>query len=192
VLRCWQPGDAAPLKKAIDGCLEYLREWMPWAHEEPVSLEEKIEFLRRKRGQFDLGQDFGYGIFDRQETEVLGAIGLHPRVGPDAREIGYWIRQDQVGRGLATESAAALTRVAFAIDGVKRTEIHCDPANGASVAVARKLGYRHEATLGQRFPMPDGHLRDTMLWTMFAADFPDSRAAAVKVEAFDVVGRPLT
>jgi RimJ/RimL family protein N-acetyltransferase len=190
-LRCWQPADAAALKAAIDGCLDYLREWMPWAHQEPVSLEEKVEFLRRKRGQFDLGQDFGYGIFDRQETEVLGAIGLHPRVGPDAREIGYWIRQDQVGRGLATESAAALTRIAFAIDGVKRIEIHCDPANGASVAVARKLGYRHEATLGQRFRMADGHLRDTMLWTMFAADFATSPAAAVRVEAFDVVGRPL-
>jgi RimJ/RimL family protein N-acetyltransferase len=191
VIRCWQPADAPALKSAIDGCVEYLREWMPWAHEEPLPLSAKVEFLRRKRGLFDLGQDFGYGIFDGQERHLLGSIGLHARVGPDAREIGYWIRQDQASRGLATEAAAAITWVAFTLDQVERVEIHCDPANQASVAVARKLGYRHEATLSRRFRMPNGDLRDTMLWTMFAADFAASPAAAVKVEAFDVMGEPL-
>jgi RimJ/RimL family protein N-acetyltransferase len=191
VIRCWEPRDAPELKAAIDQSLDHLRAWMPWARQEPQPLEAKIEFLRRKRGEFDLGQDFSYGIFDRGQGEVLGSTGLHPRVGPDAREIGYWIRQDQIGRGLATEATAALTNVAFTVDRVSRVEIHCSPDNAASLAVPRKLGFQHEATLKERFPLEDGGRRDTMIWTLFAAQFGGSPAAAAKVEAFDAAGRVL-
>jgi RimJ/RimL family protein N-acetyltransferase len=113
VLRCWEPRDAPLLKDALDSSLEHLRPWMPWARYEPEPLEAKVDLLRRFRGSFDLGQDFVYGIFSREESEVLGGTGLHTRVGDDAFEIGYWIRASRTREGLATEAAAALTRVAF-------------------------------------------------------------------------------
>jgi len=191
VIRCWDPRDAPKLKAAIDGSLDHLRVWMPWAFQEPQPLEAKVEFLRRKRGQFDLGQDFGYGLFDRSESEVLGGSGLHPRVGPDAREIGYWIRGDQANRGLCTEATAALTKVAFTIDRVRRVEIHCDPENAASFAVARKLGFEHEATLKERLATQDGRMRDTMIWCLFEAQYLASPAAAAEIEVFDAAGQPL-
>jgi RimJ/RimL family protein N-acetyltransferase len=191
VIRCWEPGDASKLKAAVDGSLDHLRPWMPWAHQEPKELEAHIEFLRRKRGEFDLGQDFSYGLFDRAEGEVLGGSGLHPRVGPEAREIGYWIRQDQANRGLMTEAVAALTKVAFTIDRVARVEIRCAPENTASLSVARKLGFQHEATLKQRHPDHDGQLRDSMIWTLFVADYSASPAAAAEIEVFDAAGRAL-
>src|SRR5262249_8657453 len=87
VLRGWQPTDAPLLKAAIEASLEHLRPWMLWAQHEPEDLHSKIERLRRCRGEFDLGQDFIYGIFNRAETEVLGGTGLHTRVGAGAREI---------------------------------------------------------------------------------------------------------
>ena len=43
-------------------------------------------------GPFDLGTDFVMGIFDRDESGVLGGTGLHKRRGAHALEIGYWIR----------------------------------------------------------------------------------------------------
>ena len=110
-IRCWEPRDAALLKDALDTSLEHLRPWMPWALDEPKPLEEKIDLLRRFRGLFDLGQDFVYGVFDRDEGEVVGGSGLHTRVGDDALEIGYWLRASAVGRGLARETTAALTVV---------------------------------------------------------------------------------
>jgi RimJ/RimL family protein N-acetyltransferase len=111
VVRCWDPRDAVLLKKALDESAEHLKPWMPWAHDEPEDLEEKIARLRGFRAEFDLGQDYTYGIFDRDETEVLGAAGLHTRVGEGAREVGYWVHKDHVNRGIATEAAAALVRV---------------------------------------------------------------------------------
>jgi RimJ/RimL family protein N-acetyltransferase len=191
VLRCWHPQDAPLLTAAIAASLEHLRPWMLWAQYEPEDLQTKIERLRWRRGEFDLGQNFDYGIFNREETQVLGSIGLHTRVGPGAREIGYWIHQDHINQGLATEAAAALTKVAFVIDHVTRVEIHCDPGNVRSAAVPRKLGFCHEATLRHRTKTPDGQLRDTMIWTLLTDEYPRSPAAAAEIEAFDVLGRPL-
>jgi RimJ/RimL family protein N-acetyltransferase len=191
VLRCWQPVDAPLLAAAIDASLEHLRAWMPWANDEPTTLDDKVRLLRRFRGAFDLEQDFPYALLDRQETAVLGGAGLHTRAGEAAREIGYWIHQAHIGQGLATEAAGALTKVAFAVDHVARVEIHCDPANVRSQAVPRKLGFTQEATLRHRARTPDGRPRDTMIWTLFADEYPSTPAAAAPVAAFDVLGRPL-
>lgn len=188
LIRCWEPADAPLLKEAIDASLEHLRPWMPWALNEPTPLQDKIALLRRWRGEFDLGQDYVFGILNLQEDQVLGGAGLHTRVGPGALEIGYWIHAGRTGQGLATELAAALTRVAFEVERVRRVEIHCDPLNLSSAAVPRKLGYTHEATLRQRVPQ-EGAYRDVMLWTLLLDDYQESPAAGAVLEAYDVAGR---
>ena len=189
VVRCWEPADAPLLKEAVDASLDHLRPWMPWAKDEPQSLEQKVELLRGFRGRFDLGEEFVYAIFDRDESRVLGGTGLHRRSDEGSREIGYWLRPDATGRGLMTEAAAALTRVAFDIDGVDRVEIHCDPQNTASAAVPRRLGYEHEATLRRRLAYPE--IRDTMIWTMFSDAYPRTMCAGARLAAFDVTGAVL-
>lgn len=188
VIRCWNPSDAVLLKEAIDSSLDHLRPWMPWAEQEPTEVEAKVELLRSFRGRFDLGQDFTYGIFDPDEKRVLGGTGLHTRIGQGALEIGYWIRADCINRGLATEAAAALTRVAFEVNQVNRVEIHCDPSNVRSAAVPRKLGFTHEATLRQRVPGRGGALRDDMVWTLLRSEYPESPAARCSIEAYDAIG----
>ncbi|NLG96838.1 MAG: GNAT family N-acetyltransferase [Chloroflexi bacterium] len=189
VLRCWSPVDAPLLKQAVDESLDHLRPWMPWAANEPQDVATKIERIREWRGNFDLGQDFVYGVFNQDESRVLGGSGLHTRVGRDAREIGYWIHKDFINQGLATELSAALTRVAFEIDGVNRVEIHCDPENVRSAAVPRKLGYTHEATLRQRSRMNDGSYRDVMIWTLLRCDYSETPAARAEFRAYDAANR---
>ncbi|MCO5190278.1 MAG: GNAT family N-acetyltransferase [Anaerolineae bacterium] len=193
VIRCWKPGDAQLLKTAIDSSLDHLRPWMPFAANEPTDVQTKINLLRRFRGNFDLDVDYVYGIFDRDEAEVLGGTGLHTRIGKNALEIGYWIRADAVGRGLATEATAALTQIAFVVNGVDRVEIHCDPQNSASAAVPRKLGFTHEATLQRRIASgDDGEMRDSMIWTLFRDAYKQTPVADVTVLAYDVFGRILS
>lgn len=110
VIRCYQPQDAALLKAAIDESLDHLRPWMPWAVQEPESLAAKQGRMRKYRGQFDLGQDYVFGIFSKNEELQVGSTGLHTRVGDKAREIGYWISAKHIQRGYATESTRALRR----------------------------------------------------------------------------------
>ena len=132
VLRCWEPDDAPLMKEAVDSSLEHLRPWMPWARFEPQSLDEKVQLAREFRGQFDLGEQYVYGIFEPDESRALGGSGLHPRGGDGSLEIGYWIRADSIGQGLATEVAAVLTRVGFEHFGLDRVDLSCDPENERS------------------------------------------------------------
>ncbi|HLU65345.1 MAG TPA: GNAT family protein [Kofleriaceae bacterium] len=193
VLRCWALEDAVPLQAVLEEHIAELTPWLSWATREVGTLEQRVADLRRMRRRFDGDEDYGYGVFDRDSGEVVGGCGLHLRAGPGAREIGYWVRPDRWGQGLATELSAALTRVAFEVDGVDRVDVRCDPANRASARVAEKLGYRHEATLRVRLHAGDGSLRDAMIWSMLAAELPGSPAArlAAGIAARDALGARL-
>ncbi len=192
VIRCWDPRDAPLLKEAVDSSLEHLRAWMPWAHHEPQELDAKAELLRLFRGNFDLGQDYVYGIFSSDETRVLGGSGLHTRVGEGAFEIGYWVRADAVRQGIATTVSGALTRVGIELGGADRIEIRVDVDNEVSCRIPRRLGYREEGVLRRRLPTHDGSpQRDAVLFSMFADDLAGSPAAAVSFAAFDCRGLPV-
>jgi RimJ/RimL family protein N-acetyltransferase len=191
VIRCYDPADAPLAKDAVDSSLDHLRPWMPWAYESPAPVEQTVQLLRTFRGQFDLGQNFVYGIFSPDEAEVVGGTGLHPRVGEGAVEIGYWIRASRAGSGLGTEATAALTRVAFEVSGVERVEIRVDPANAASLAIPRKLGFVEEGTLRRRLHGPDGAplQRDAVVFALLREELAGSPAAKARLEAFDAAGR---
>ncbi|WP_438018158.1 GNAT family N-acetyltransferase [Sorangium sp. So ce315] len=172
-LRAWRPEDAPLIREAIDSSLAHLRPWIPWAVHEPSSMEATTALLGKFRDDFAAGRDFIYGIFTRDEREVLGGTGLHPRIGPDAIEIGYWLRETATRRGYATEAVARLTRVALEELGLGRVEIRCDPRNTASAAVPRRLGYRHVATLAASALTPSGEPRDTMVWAQTARELAE-------------------
>jgi RimJ/RimL family protein N-acetyltransferase len=189
LLRCWDPCDAPALTRVIAANLAHLSPWIPWTREEPESVDEKAARLRRFRASFDLDQGYVYGVFSPDERDILGGTGLHARIGPGAFEIGYWIDVARVNQGLATEVSAALARLAFELHRVDRVEIRCEPDNVASAAVPRKLGFRHEATLRRRFHGPGDEPRDSMIWTLFADEYPASPAASAELQAFDVLGQ---
>ncbi len=190
LLRCWDPADAPRLHTAVLESREHLLPWMPWA-QDPEPLEERIQRLRLFRSQFDRDEAYVYGVFDPEETRVLGGSGLHRRGAAGGLEIGYWIHKDFINQGLATEISAALVKVAFEVHHVERVEIHCDPRNTRSAAIPRKLGFSHEATLRRRLPSSGGERGDEMIWTIFADAYPGSPAFNAEIQAFDAAGRRL-
>jgi len=189
VIRCPNPSDSSAMDLAIRQNIGPQQPWLLRAKDEPAGIEQRITFLRRTRGDFDLGTDFGYLVFDPTETMLLGGTCLSTRLGMGAREIGYWINTDQINQGHTTEAAAALTKVAFEIDHVSRVEIQSNPRNTRSASIPRKLGFIHEATLHDRDLDIDGALRDTMVWTLFEADYPASSASKPEIHACDTIGR---
>ncbi|WP_441246780.1 GNAT family N-acetyltransferase [Kitasatospora sp. McL0602] len=141
-LRRRAEGDAPALNASVVANLEHLRPWMPWAGSKP-SLERTEAMVTAGIAIWDEGSDFMYLVWlDGAPDSVIGAFGLHSRVGAGALEIGYWVAADHTGKGIATECARALTEAALTLPGIERVEIHCDVANKASSAVPRKLGYR--------------------------------------------------
>jgi hypothetical protein len=177
------------LLQAITESLEHLRPFMPWAMHEPSTLEEKMELLRRFRSEFDSGKDYVFGIFNKDETELIGSTGLHTRIGKNAREIGYWISKKYAHQGLATEAVQALIQVAFEIEAIDRIEIHCAPDNLFSQKIPHKLGFTHEATLKNRALDSQGNPRDTMIWSLFKEDYKAQVKPSISIRAFDACGK---
>jgi RimJ/RimL family protein N-acetyltransferase len=190
VVRCYQPSDAKLLAESVTENVEHLKTFMPWAHDEPTSFEQKQKGVINFRGKFDMQMDYVYGIFNPEETKLLGGTGLHTRLGANELEIGYWMHKDYINKGLITESTSALTQVAFEIIHVHRVEIHCDPANIASASIPRKLGFTHEGTLRQKTPFLD-RWSDSMIWGLLETEYPNSPASKIKIKAFDAHGNSL-
>jgi RimJ/RimL family protein N-acetyltransferase len=138
VVRRWHNDDVPGLHVAVLESVEELRPWMPWAAKEPLLLAERIELVAGWGPRWDAG-DRMCGMF--VGDEVVGGCGLHQRIGPGGREIGYWVRTGRTGRGYATAAARLLTDMAFALPGVTHVEIHHDVANVASGRIPAKLGF---------------------------------------------------
>lgn len=172
MLRPHAPGDGPALKAAIDANLEHLQAWMDWAMAEPSSLDVIEARIEKFVAGFATGPDWGYSIRRRtDERTIIGACGMHARIGPHAIEIGYWLDAKQTGRGYATEATAALVAVAFAQPSVERVEIRCDPTNTASAAIPRRLGFTYITTLEKNAKTPRGDPRDTMVFQITRENF---------------------
>ena len=169
LLRPWAPHDAPKLRAAIDRSLPELLPFIPWAAAEPTSLEQVLERIAKFQATFVTGPEWGYVIYDREGRELLGGIGLFARLGPEALEVGYWIRSDAAGQGFGTEATRAMTHVALGM-GAARVQLHCNPRNTGSARIAAKLGYRHAHTrAGGGYAPPGSEPQDLMIW-VYPAD----------------------
>ena len=195
MIRCYEPEDAPLLKAAVDSSIEHLLPWMPWARFEPQSVAEKVELLRSFRGQFDLDQNYIYGIFSPDETEQLGGSGFHPRAndGDGSLEIGYWVAVGAIGRGIATEVTAVLTRAGFEVAGLDRIDIQVEPTNDRSLAIPRKLGFTQEGLFRRRLEAHGSEpRRDSVVFSMLREELEGSACMQYDYAAYDVNGEPLT
>lgn len=193
VLRCYEPEDAPMLKEAIDASLEHLLPWMPWVRNEPETLDEKVEKLRSFRGQFDLDQNYNYGVFAPDESRQLGGCGLHPRGGEGSLEIGYFMTADAIGQGFATELTAVLTRVGLEKCGLDRIDVQIEPENERSLRIPRKLGFTEEARLRRRLPPHEegGPRRDAIAFSMLREELAGSPCVQYDYVAYDALSREL-
>lgn len=192
VIRCYDPRDAPLLKDAVERSREHLWPWMDWTPAEPEPLNDVVQRLRSFRAQFDADENWIMGVFDRDESRILGGTGLHPRGGDNSLEIGYWVAVDAIGQGIATEVTAVLTRVVFELIGLERVDLQIKPSNERSANVARKLGFTHEATLRRRLPRRDGGPRaDSMVFTLLREELEGSPCMAFDYVAYDAAGRRL-
>lgn len=146
VVRPWVEADAEALDAAVAASLDHLTPWMAWAREGPMRPAARRAWIRDRRREAAGGGDESFGAF--LGAEVVGACGLHRRIGPGGLEIGYWVAAAQVRRGIATAMVADLVGRAFARPSVTRLEIHHDPANVASGRVAAAAGFRRVGESG--------------------------------------------
>ena len=86
--------------------------------------------------------------------------------------IGYWVDESYIGRGFAPTAVAVLADWALADAAgprLHRLEIAVLPENERSLAVARKVGARHEG-IRSRYMYVRGQWRDHETFALLAED----------------------
>lgn len=114
-------------------------------------------------------------IVERASAEPVGAVALTVDSRRHRRgELGYLLRRDRWGHGLATEAAALVVAFGFADLGLHRIWAVCDPDNAASGRVLTKLGMSREGVLRDDL-LIDGGWRDSVIYAALATEWPDDR-----------------
>ena len=163
-----QLGLGAEMALAITQSLDHLKPWMPWAQDAPTA-ESAEAVVRRMHADFVTRRDLCFHVFalagDGRRGRLLGGTGLH-RIDWAVRkfEIGYWLRPELQGQGLASECVQLLCKMAFDALRARRVEIRCDTRNTRSRAVAERCGFELEGVLRRESLGVDGEPRDTAVY----------------------------
>ena len=86
-------------------------------------------------------------IAGAEDDHLRGSIGIELRSRPVPHgELGYWVASEERGQGLAARAVRLLAGWALEDLALPRLEIHVQPANEPSRAVAREAGFELEST----------------------------------------------
>lgn len=161
--------DAADLFELIERNRDHLRRFMPWERG-TRSVEDSRSFLEASLRQWEDGQAFDYGIFEKSTGERIGGFGVHQISWQHHRaELGYWIAAAREGHGFASQSLRAIEDLLFQ-RGFHRLEIRCASANQRSAQVALRQGYVLEGTLREH-AIENGEFRDTQVFAKLRSEW---------------------
>lgn len=138
----------------------------------PYTETEARSFLANAAARWAAGTDALFVIEAQGGAEPLGIVELH--VGPrDAgiASVGYWLRPEARGRGVATGAVKLVARWAFGELGVARLELTTAPDNVASQGVAERAGFTREGVLRAAMATKDGR-RDSVMFSLLKDEVP--------------------
>jgi RimJ/RimL family protein N-acetyltransferase len=112
------------------------------------------------------------------DDAIVGSTSYLNIAPADARvEIGFtWYRADAQGGAVNPECKYLLLENAFAAN-YNRVEFKTDAKNARSRAALAKLGAKEEGILRGHMWMPQGYFRDSVYFSILAAEWPDVKAA---------------
>lgn len=144
-IRRLQLEDRLPrLEASIESRAE-LEPWMPWARD--LSPDMMATFVAGCWLGWNDGTAYEFVIEDAETGRDLGGVAINDISKADrSANIGYWVRSDASGRGVATRATRLAARFAFEEAGLRRLQLYHAAGNPASGRVAQKVGFRPEGT----------------------------------------------
>lgn len=125
-----------------------------------------------------------------QGTELLvGGIGLKIAAGRSA-ELGYWVGRAYWGHGVASEAAGRLVRWALANLDIDRIEASVATENAGSIAVLRRIGFRHVGD-GMQMSVAHGAERRVLRFEATRADLFGDHGKTEPKEAAAAQGKKI-
>jgi ribosomal-protein-alanine N-acetyltransferase len=168
LLRTPTSADAAEFLAFVRGSRRYHR---PWVY--PPSTRARFgDYVRRCQRE-----DFRGLLARRLEDDaIVGVFNLSQifRGGFQNAYLGYYGSAGSAGQGYMTEGMELLLGYAFRSLKLHRLEANIQPGNVASIALARRCGFRKEG-YSPRYLKVGGRWRDHERWAITREDRPRGR-----------------
>ncbi|HEX2919951.1 MAG TPA: GNAT family protein [Bacteroidales bacterium] len=106
------------------------------------------------------------------ENRIVGSIGIVEKDNIYRKncEIGYFLAEDQWGKGIMTKAIKAATRHAFNTFDIVRLYAEPFADNAGSRRALEKAGFIHEATL-KNYVIKNGIIKDSCIYRMLKEEF---------------------
>jgi RimJ/RimL family protein N-acetyltransferase len=132
-------------------------------------------------------QEFAFAVLLKEGHRVIGSTAYLTVVAKHKRaEIGSsWHLPEVQGTFVNPESKLLLLRHAFEDWGAVRVQLTTDVNNAHSNRAILKLGAKFEGVLRNHGIRPDGSVRDAMLYSIVAREWPEVKARLLdRVQGF--------
>ncbi len=127
------------------------------------------------------GSRMAFAVVDEATGKVLGCTSYHDIVPALKRvEIGYtWYAQSVQRTHVNSTCKLTLLTHAFETLGAAVVGWRTDNYNFASQRAIERLGAKKDGVLRHHAPRRDGTVRDTVLYSMLAGEWPEAKAQLV-------------
>ncbi|MCM3562470.1 GNAT family N-acetyltransferase [Hydrogenophaga intermedia] len=145
---------------------------------EPDQTRQYIEDALRMREQ---GQRFAFAVIDEASETVLGSTSYHDILPAVKRlEIGYtWYAKRVQRTHVNTTCKLLMMGHAFDTLGCHVVGWRTDNYNFASQQAIERLGARKDGVIRGHALRRDGTIRDTVMYSMRAGEWPEARAQLI-------------
>ncbi|MGR4894218.1 GNAT family N-acetyltransferase [Stenotrophomonas sp. LARHCG68] len=145
-----------------------MRYWSYPAWTELAQAEQKVADILSQRREQEI---LIWAIADKASDQLIGtAVAFALNRDQGRAEIGYSLRRDRQGQGLAVEAMRLIVPYLFDVLELRRLEADIDPRNAASCWLVEKLGFVREGVLRERWHV-NGEITDTALYGLLERDF---------------------
>jgi RimJ/RimL family protein N-acetyltransferase len=135
-------------------------------------------YVERALQAFAEGHRLAFAVLDAKTGEVIGSSSYHDIVPAVERlEIGYtWYAQSRQRTHVNASAKLLLMTHAFETLGAKLVGWRTDNFNFASQRAIERLGARKDGVLRHHAVRRDGTIRDTVMYSMTAGEWPEAKA----------------
>ena len=135
-------------------------------------LAEASALIEDLRAEYVAHQAVHWAVTMRGDSHVIGLMGLAAWQTYHSRaEIGYDLRRDHWGRGLATDAVRAILAFGFTRLDLQRVEAQTIADNHASVRLLRRLGFQLEGVRRKYSWEEDGTFHDGAIYGLLRHEF---------------------
>ena len=152
--------------------------WRHMVYSNVDSDEKLLAFIRMLLDRQAAGGDLPFTVVHRESGKAIGCT-RYMNIEPSNRSVeigGTWYGLAYQRTGINTECKYLLLRHAFEVWGCLRVQLKTDLLNLRSQAAIERIGAVKEGVLRNHMVLPDGRIRDTVMYSIIKAEWPAVKA----------------